>query len=82
MSFNKVETTIFVLGDNRALQCNARIASREIVEIDGKRGEGGGGGRGKRYRNEIYFRHFPLPLKLNVVRIAEPEYQVSYYAHH
>lgn len=78
MSFNKVETTIFTFRDNRVLQCNARIANREIVEIDGKRKRE----RGKGYRNEIYFRHFPLLLKLNVVWIAESEYQVSYYAHH
>jgi len=28
MSFNKVGTTIFALGDNRAPQCNVRIANR------------------------------------------------------
>lgn len=31
MSFNKMETTIFAFGDNRDLQCNARIVNRETV---------------------------------------------------
>lgn len=53
-SFNKVGTTIFVLEDNRAPQCNASIADRR----DQPRG----------YRNKIHFRHSPVAIESQCCR--------------
>lgn len=51
MSFNKVGTTMFALEDNRAPQCNARIA-RTVGRRDRRRG----------HRNKIHFHHFPTAI--------------------